>query len=139
MADAIGQAGYGSYALQGTTRLPESTPKSQTSDTKHLSSQANEFEAMLLTQWLQSTESTFGNAPGEDDGPGAGDDQIKSFALQQLASGIAAKGGIGIARYVSQALEANKPQGSQASQPSSPGAAGTPHSLTNTPGMQDVR
>ncbi len=77
---------------------------------KEFSAQANEFEAMLLTQWLQSSESTFGSAPGEDDSTSAGDDQIRSFALQQLASGIAAKGGVGIARYVSAALAGSPPK-----------------------------
>lgn len=76
---------------------------------KQLPAQANEFEAMLLTQWLQNSASTFGSAPGEDDSGSAGDDQIRSFALQQLASGIAAKGGIGIARYVSAALASTQP------------------------------
>ncbi len=93
-----------SVGLSATLPTAAAPTSSKPAASKQLSGQANEFEAMLLTQWLQSSESTFGSAPGEDDSASAGDDQIRSFALQQLASGIAAKGGVGIARYVSAAL-----------------------------------
>ena len=95
---------YTNGALTGTMAMPSAPANAGSTGNKQLSPRANEFETMLLTQWLQSSDSTFGSVPGEDDSASAGDDQIRSFALQQLASGIAAKGGVGIARYVSATL-----------------------------------
>ena len=65
---------------------------------------AKEFESILLGQWLQGAESSFGSVPGADEDRDAGDDQIKSFAVQQLAKGMSDAGGIGIANIVSKAL-----------------------------------
>jgi Rod binding domain-containing protein len=69
-----------------------------------LASAAQEFESVLVGQWLQSAESTFGSAPG-----GGGDadpcgEQMQNFATQRLATELTASGGIGIARLVESAL-----------------------------------
>lgn len=71
---------------------------------QRLSEAAKEFEGVLLNQWLHEAESTFGAAPGGTDYD-ADDDQMKSFATQQLATQFAARGGIGIGRLVQQQLE----------------------------------
>lgn len=65
---------------------------------------AGEFESILLNQWLEGAESTFGTVPGGDEDEDAGDAQMKSFAVQALAKGITAAGGIGLASLVSKAL-----------------------------------
>lgn len=65
---------------------------------------AREFEAILLTQWLQAAESSFGSVPGGDEQQDAGDEQFKSFAVQQLAKSITNSGGLGIAAVVAKAL-----------------------------------
>jgi Rod binding domain-containing protein len=65
---------------------------------------AKEFESVLLGQWLQSAEKSFGSVPGGSDEEDSGGEQMQSFAMQQLATAITASGGIGIARLVSQAL-----------------------------------
>lgn len=64
---------------------------------------SQEFESVLLGQWLQEAQSSFGSVPGyEDDSAGSG--EIKEFAMQHLAAGIVSSGGIGIAKLVEVAL-----------------------------------
>lgn len=65
---------------------------------------AKEFESLLLGQWLQGAESSFGSVPGAEDDKDAGNEQFKSFAVQQLAKDITNAGGIGIAALVAKAL-----------------------------------
>lgn len=65
---------------------------------------AKEFESILLGQWLQGAETTFGSVPGGEDDQDAGDEQMKSFAVQQLAKAFSDAGGIGIASIVAKAL-----------------------------------
>lgn len=69
-----------------------------------LAEKGTEFESMLLTQWLQAAETSFGSVPGAED-EDQGDAQMRSFGVQQLASAISHAGGIGIGRMVTQALE----------------------------------
>lgn len=68
-------------------------------------SKAKEFEAILLNQWLQGAETSFGAVPGGDDDQDDGDEQMKSFSVQQLAKAFSDAGGIGIADMVSKALQ----------------------------------
>lgn len=69
-----------------------------------ISSAAQEFESVLLGQWLQAAESSFGSAPGGQDDADAGGEQVQGFAVQQLAGRLAGSGGIGIAKLVQNAL-----------------------------------
>jgi Rod binding domain-containing protein len=92
------QLGGASVAAQGsgaTAQRPVSGP-------------AREFESILLNQWLQDAESGFGSAPGGNDESETGDDQMKGLGTQQLATFMAANGGIGIARMVDHALQASR-------------------------------
>lgn len=66
---------------------------------------AGEFESMLLTQWLQAAEETFGSTPGTEDEQDGAALQMRSYAVQALAKGITAAGGIGLSHLVAQALE----------------------------------
>lgn len=66
---------------------------------------AKEFEAILLGQWLQAAQTSFANVPGGDEDSDPGDDQFKSFAIQQLARKLTDAGGFGIAAIVAKALE----------------------------------
>lgn len=61
---------------------------------------AREFEAILLTQWLQEAEKGFAKLPGdgEDEDPGA--DQFRSLALQAVAGTISKGPGLGIAAMI---------------------------------------
>jgi Rod binding domain-containing protein len=68
---------------------------------------AKEFEAMLLGTWLQQAEQSFATVPGADgDEDAAGKDQMMSLGVQQLATSLAASGGIGIAKMVAKAMHA---------------------------------
>ena len=86
--------------------LETSTVPSSTFGSPKLAHAAVEFESVLLGQWLQSAEKSFATVSGNDDeDQDAGGDQMLSFAMQQLAHSIAAKGGLGIARIVQRGLE----------------------------------
>jgi Rod binding domain-containing protein len=67
---------------------------------------AREFEANLVASLLESLEKTFAQLPGEDTLPGA--DDYNYLGTQALASGIAARGGFGIAAIISQYLSAHE-------------------------------
>jgi Rod binding domain-containing protein len=61
---------------------------------------AREFEAQLIGSVLQSLEKTFAAVPGED--TMAGEDDYNYLGTQALASAIAAGGGFGIAKLISE-------------------------------------
>ncbi len=67
---------------------------------------AKQFEAMLLSTWLQQAEQSYATVPGseDDDEDAAGRDQMLSMGVQSLAESLAASGGIGIARMIAKAL-----------------------------------
>jgi len=65
---------------------------------------AQEFEGVLLNTLLSSLEKTFATLPGTKLETGA--DQFQSLGAQALASGLAARGGIGIADLIARSLEA---------------------------------
>ncbi|MGI4854677.1 MAG: hypothetical protein ACRYF4_11610 [Janthinobacterium lividum] len=69
-----------------------------------LVSAAKQFESVLLGQWLQEAESSFASVPGGDEDTDSGGQQMQGFATQQLATGLTASGGIGIAKLVQGAL-----------------------------------
>ncbi len=80
------------------TRLPDK-----------LQSTAKDFESILLTQWLQSAETSFATVPGQEENQDSGDDQMKSFGVQQLAKAFSDAGGVGIASAVAKALAHTEP------------------------------
>lgn len=61
---------------------------------------AREFEAQLIGSVLQSLEKTFAAVPGED--TMAGEDDYNYLGTKALASVIAAGGGFGIAKLISE-------------------------------------
>jgi Rod binding domain-containing protein len=68
---------------------------------------AMEFESMLLTSWLQQAEQSMASVPGaEDDEDAPGKEQLMSLGTQQLATSMAASGGIGIAKMIAKAMHA---------------------------------
>jgi len=68
---------------------------------------ARDFEAILLTSLLDSLQKTFSSV--EDSTPGASDYRL--MGTQALASAIAERGGIGIARLILGHLPAPKVPG----------------------------
>jgi len=67
---------------------------------------AREFEAQLIGTVLQSLEKTFAAIPGQD--AMAGEDDYNYLGTQALASAVAAGGGFGIARLITQHLGSTK-------------------------------
>ena len=86
-------------AISASHKLPM-----QPSSTAKFLTHARDFESMLLSQWLQGAESSFGSVPGADEDQNADDEQFKTFAVQQLARGITNAGGLGISEMVAKAL-----------------------------------
>ena len=70
---------------------------------------ARDFEAMLLTSLLDSLQKTF-SGPSEDGSAGASDYRL--MGTQALASAVAARGGIGIARLILRHMQPPKVSGS---------------------------
>ena len=68
---------------------------------------AKEFEAILLSRWLEESREAFAGVPGGEEGDEAdsGESQMLSLGMQSLANSICNSGGIGIARMISRELE----------------------------------
>lgn len=73
-------------------------PNSAKPDTEKMSRAAHEFESVLLNQLFGSLEHTF--ATLDKDKPESASDHYHFLGVQALASGVAAKGGIGIADMI---------------------------------------
>lgn len=66
-----------------------------------------DFEALLLTNWLQQAEQSFAKVPGTDEEEQDSDstsEQYMSLGMEALGSAMAASGGIGIAKMISAQL-----------------------------------
>jgi len=93
-------------AGQGRMSSQLKTQKSQVDD-QRIEKGASEFEAMLLSSWLQKAEESMATVPGaEDDENAAGREQMMSLGIQSMASSLAATGGIGIGRMIARAMHA---------------------------------
>jgi Rod binding domain-containing protein len=76
-------------------------------DDQRIDKGAKEFEAMLLSSWLQQAEQSMATVPGaEDDEDAAGREQMMSLGVQSMATSMAASGGIGIASMIAKAMHA---------------------------------
>ena len=67
---------------------------------------AQDFEAILLSQWLEQAREAFAGVPGGDednDDPAQG--QMMGLGMQALASAVTKSGGIGIARMLERYLD----------------------------------
>lgn len=63
---------------------------------------AREFEASLIASLLESLEKTFATVAGEDSLPGT--DDYNYLGTEALASGLAARGGFGLAAMIQRHL-----------------------------------
>jgi Rod binding domain-containing protein len=80
-----------------------------TNDDAKIAKGAQQFEAMLLSSWLQQAEKSFATVAGADDDnqDAAGGDQMMSLGVQSLAESMAASGGIGIGKMIAKAMHAS--------------------------------
>lgn len=60
---------------------------------------AQDFEAILLSSWLEKLEASFS---GPNDGSDPAHDTLASMGTQAIASALAARGGIGIGKLLLQ-------------------------------------
>jgi Rod binding domain-containing protein len=67
---------------------------------------AKDFESILLSNWLQQAEQSFGSLPGAEDEEDAdsGKEQFQGIAMQSLGASLTASGGIGIAKMIAKSL-----------------------------------
>jgi Rod binding domain-containing protein len=93
-------SGFSSSGLAAAATLPSSAMPALGKGPKA----AREFEAQLIGTVLQSLEKTFAAVPGQD--AMAGEDDYNYLGTQALASAVAAGGGFGIARMISEHLGA---------------------------------
>jgi len=84
---------------------------------------ARDFESILIGEWLQKAETSFGSVPGSNSGKDQdpGHDQFQSIGCQFLGEALSRAGGIGIASMISKHLKAV-----EANRAAEPEAAKTP-------------
>ena len=71
---------------------------------------AHDFEAILVSHWLEQAQQSFATVPGsdEDEYDDPGHSEYQNISLQSLGSAIASAGGIGIAKMIIPALRATE-------------------------------
>jgi Rod binding domain-containing protein len=67
---------------------------------------AHEFEALLLQNWLEKMNHSF---PGDNSSLDAAHDTVSSLGTQAIATALAARGGVGIAKMILRQLAAKGP------------------------------
>lgn len=85
---------------------PPSAADLREGDTAKGEKAARQFEAQLIGMVLESMEKIFASLPGNDEM--AGEDNYNYLGTQALASAVAAGGGFGIARMISEHLKTRR-------------------------------
>ena len=82
--------------------------QSKQSNSGKIEKAAREFESILLGEWLQQAEKSFGTVPGSDPDKDAdpGHDQFQSIGCEYLAGALSKAGGIGLAKMITRHLKA---------------------------------
>ena len=87
----------------------EKLKSTDSGNTAKIQKSAREFEAVLLSHWLEQAEQSFASVPGSDADPDAdpGRDQFHAIAMQAVGSALTGgHGGLGIGAMVAKHLEA---------------------------------
>jgi Rod binding domain-containing protein len=105
------------------------------SDDAKIEKGSREFEAILVGSWLQQAEQSFATVPGADEDQDPGGQQMMSLGVQQLATAMAASGGLGISKMIAKAMHANAEKAN--SQSTSPAAAAEPARIQKNKGPFD--
>jgi Rod binding domain-containing protein len=97
--------------LRGTqaTEKLEKLKNTDAGNSAKIQKSAREFEAVLLSHWLEQAEQSFASVPGSDQDPDAdpGRDQFHAIAMQAVGGALTGgHGGLGIAAMVAKHLEA---------------------------------
>src|SRR5580704_1939644 len=96
-----------SSMLQSREDLMMRQMKSPATDDAKIEKGAKEFEAILVGSWLQQAEQSFATVPGADEDQDPGGQQMMSLGVQQLATAMAANGGLGIGKMIAKAMHHN--------------------------------
>jgi Rod binding domain-containing protein len=94
--------------LRGT-QATDKLKHTDTGNSAKIQKSAREFEAVLLSHWLEQAEQSFASVPGSDQDPDAdpGKDQFHAIAMQAVGTALTGgHGGLGIASMVAKHLEA---------------------------------
>ena len=84
---------------------PSSADPTETPAHKKLRKAAQEFEGMLISQLWGECKLSFSALTG--DGAMAGSDTLNSLTIQSLSTGLASRGGLGIAQMLVRQLAPN--------------------------------
>lgn len=79
-------------------------------ENRKMDTSAREFEALLLSNWLEHAYESFGTVPGGDGESDldSGSDQFQAIAMQSLGEAISAAGGIGMAKLIARRLHRDR-------------------------------
>lgn len=94
--------------LRGT-QAAEKLKNADPADAAKIQKSAREFEAVLLSHWLEQAEQSFATVPGSDGEPDQdpGKDQFHAIAMQAVGGALTGgHGGLGIAAMVAKHLQA---------------------------------
>ncbi len=94
--------------LRGT-QAAEKLKNTDPANLAKIQKSAREFEAVLLSHWLEQAEQSFASVPGSAQDPDAdpGKDQFHAIAMQAVGTALTGgHGGLGIAAMVAKHLEA---------------------------------
>ena len=94
--------------LRGT-QAADNLKKTESGNSAKIQKSAREFEAVLLSHWLEQAEQSFASVPGSESDPDAdpGRDQFHAIAMQAVGTALTGgHGGLGIAAMVASHLEA---------------------------------
>jgi len=90
------------------TQAAEKLKSTDPANIAKIQKSAREFEAVLLSHWLEQAEQSFASVPGSDQDPDAdpGRDQFHAIAMQAVGSALTGgHGGLGIAAMVAKHLQ----------------------------------
>lgn len=94
--------------LRGT-QAAEKLKNADPANVAKIQKSAREFEAVLLSHWLEQAEQSFASVPGSDQDPDQdpGKDQFHAIAMQAVGGALTGgHGGLGIAAMVAKHLQA---------------------------------
>ncbi len=104
-------AGSTGARAQSDLLLSQAQGNSESKDRNKIEKAGKDFESILLGSWLQGAEQSFAAAPGGDSDEDNGtSEQFMGMAMQQLAGTLVNSGGIGIAKMITEHLEAAEGQ-----------------------------
>lgn len=86
---------------------------SANTDVAKLRKHAQEFESILLGNWLERVEQTYAAAPDEDSDAASG--TLSGLGTQALARALAQNNALGVARMLSNSLSASSSDASSVS------------------------